>query len=266
MVKPLILIADNLQITNKTIENAMLHHDPDPIVTMVKQCEAAGAQGIDINSGPLSRNPEKNMAFLVNTIQKNSDLPVIIDTTNPEAIYAGLRANKKKAIINGFSLEPFKLEKILPLAKRFNTQIIGYLLHQNGHVPANAQDRLQIAVEIFKKFENAGIDKNNLIIDPVLAPLIWGNGPSQAMDILSVIKLLPELLGYSVKTIVGLSNLTAGRGNKEKKLIFEKSYLPMLCSAGLSMVLVNMFHHETIKVAKACNMMTNKNIVAWEQI
>ena len=266
MVQPLIIIADNLQITNKTIENAISNHDPVPIITMTKQCEAAGAKGIDINSGPLFRNPEKSMAFLVNTIQKVSDLPVIIDTTNSEAIYAGLRANTKKATINGFSLEPFKLEKVLPMARLFNAEIIGYLLHPDGHVPANAQDRLQIAVELFKECENAGIDKNSLIIDPVLPPLIWENGPFQAMEILSVIKLLPELLGYSVRTIVGLSNLTAGKGNQKKKLLWERAYLPMLCAAGLSMVLVNIFHHDTIKVANACNAMMDKDIFSWEQI
>jgi len=266
MMQPLIVIADNLQITNKIIEKAIANYGSGPIITMIKKCEAAGAMAIDINSGPLSRNPKKKMAFLVNTIQKETNLPVIIDTANPEAICAGLRANRKKAIINGFSLEPGKLEKILPMAKQFNTDIIGYLLHPDGHVPANASDRLQIAVEIFKACENAGIDKNRLIIDPVLPPITWENGQFQAMEVLSVIKFLPELLDFPVRTVVGLSNLTAGNGEREKKLLLERSYLPMLCAAGLSMVLVNIFHHETIKVAKACNAIMNKDIFTWEEI
>lgn len=266
MTKQLIIIADNLQITNQTIERAIVNYDPEPIATMVKKCEAAGAQAIDINPGPIPLNTKEKMAFLVNTIQSATDLPIVIDTANPAAICAGLKENRKKAIINGFSLEPVKLKKILPLAKRFNVEIIGYLLHPDGHVPANAHDRLQIAVEIFKACENEGIDKNSLIIDPILPPVNWEKGPFQALEVLSVIKILPELLGFPVKTVVGLSNLTAGKGERAKKLLLERTYLPMLCASGLSMVLLNMFHHETIEIAKVCNTIISKDIFTWEEI
>ena len=65
-----------------------------------------------------------------------------------------------------------------------------------------------------------------------------------------MIKILPDLLDFSVKTIVGLSNLTTGRGAMEKKLLLERTYLPMLEVSGLKMVLMNIFHHDTVKTAK----------------
>lgn len=266
MPKQLIIIADNLQITNQTIERAIANYDSGPIITMVKKCEAAGAQAIDVNPGPIPVNTKKKIVFLVNTIQSVTDLPIVIDTANSEAICAALQENRKKVIINGFSLEPVKLEKILPLAKQFDVEIIGYLLHSDGHVPANAHDRLEIAVQIFKACENEGIDKNRLIIDPILPPITWEKGPFQALEVLSVIKILPELLGFPVKTVVGLSNLTSGKGEREKKLLLERTYLPMLCASGLSMVLANMFHDETIKIAKVYNTIITKDIFAWEEI
>jgi 5-methyltetrahydrofolate corrinoid/iron sulfur protein methyltransferase len=168
----MILVADNLQITDKAVEAAILRTDAEPIRELVRLCENAGAQAIDINSGPLSRDPEKKMAFLVEAVQSVTDLPVLIDTANPKAMEAGLAANKKTAIINGFSLEPAKLAHILPLAKKYDADIIGYLLYPNSHVPPDSAERLSVAVELFGEFRSAGIDKERLIIDPIIAPVI----------------------------------------------------------------------------------------------
>ncbi len=262
----MILIADNIQITNKKIERAMENYDPVPIKKMVKECEAAGAEAIDINSGPLYRDPEKKMAFLVETIQEISDLPVLIDTANPRAIESGLNANKKEAIINGFSLEPAKLEAILPLAKKYETDIIGYLLYPNGHVPPDEPERLNVAVELYQEVMKAGIEEKRLIIDPVLAPVTWNNGSFQAAEVLNVIRNLPDLLGFPVKTIVGLSNLITGGGYREKKLLLERSYLPMLVSSDITMILLNIFHAETVRTARACDSLTRQKVFAWEDL
>lgn len=261
----MILVADNLQITSRIIAQAVRELNPYPIQDMVKRCEAAGAQIIDINSGPLSRVPEK-MAFMVEAVQKVSDLPVIIDTANPEAMEAGLRANRKTAVINGFSLEPMKLARMLPLAKKFDVDIIGYLLYPDSHVPNKAAARLNVAVELYGEFQKAGIKPERLIIDPIVAPLVWEDGNIQLMEILSVIRQVPELLGFPVRTVAGLSNLTTGRGPEDKKLLMEKIYLPMLAASGLTMVLLNIFHEETVRTAKACNALMSQRVFAWEEV
>ncbi|HHC24325.1 MAG TPA: dihydropteroate synthase, partial [Desulfobacterales bacterium] len=72
----MIVVADNMQITNRIIGKAVNEMNPGPIQEMAKKCEAAGAEMLDINSGPLSRDPEKKMAFLVESVQDVSDLPL----------------------------------------------------------------------------------------------------------------------------------------------------------------------------------------------
>ncbi len=262
----MLLVADNIRITNKIIEIAVNELNPAPIQEMARKCEAAGADAIDINSGPLSREPEKRMRFLVEAIQDVSDIPVLIDTANPKAMKAGLEANKKSAVINGFSLEPAKLEIILPLAKKFQTRIIGYLLYSNGHVPPDGAERLNVAVALYEAFQKAGLENEQLIIDPIVAPVMWQNGTIQNMNIISVIRTLPDLLGFDVSTIAGLSNLTSGQGDKKKKRLLESVYLPMLAASGLSMALMNIFHEDTVRVAKACNVLMNPKIFSWEEI
>ena len=262
----MILIADNIRITNRAIEKAIDEFDPQPIREMTKRCESAGAEAIDINSGPLNRDPEKKMEFLVESIQDVTDLPLLIDTTNSKALEAGLRASKNKTIINGFSLEPVKLKSILPLAEKFDADIIGYLLYPNSHVPPDGPQRLNVAVELFSEYKKAGLTNEHLIIDPIVAPLIWQDGNSQDMEMLSVIRTLPELLGFDVRTIGGLSNLTAGKGDREKKLLMEETYLPMLLEAGLSMVLMDVFHEKTMRAARACRALMSPKVFSWEEV
>jgi len=246
------------------IQQAIEERDPEPIQSLVKQCQKAGAEAIDVNSGPLTREPEKKMTFLVKAVQSVTDLPILIDTVNPRAMAAGLRTSRSRVIINGFSLEPAKIEHILPLASEFGVDIIGYLLYPDSRVPANASERLEIAIDLYRAVLQSGLQPEKLIIDPIIAPLLWDNGTLQAREVLDTIRQLPDLLGFNVRTIAGLSNLTTGKGETQKKRLVEQTYLPMLAAAGLDMCLLNVFHSETIKTAKACKSLLHDNIFAWE--
>ncbi len=260
------LIADNLRITQKTIETAVAEKDPLPLQAMAKWCAAAGADGIDINSGPLYRDPETRMAFMVEAVQEVTHLPLTLDTSNPKALKAGLLACKTPTTLNGLSLEPSKLDHILPLAAAYQTDLICYLLYPNGHVPPDSAERLNVAVSIYQKCLEAGIEPDHVIIDPVVAPLSWQDGLFQAREVLTVIKTLPELLGYPVRTIVGLSNLTAGARDPIKKHLAEQTYLPMLAASGLSMILMNVLHTESVRVARTCRLFSQESIFTWEMV
>jgi len=265
----MILVADNLQIINPTIAAAVEQLDPLPIQELVQQCESAGAQAIDINPGPLSRDPEKKMTFLVEAVQSATPLPLLLDTSNPRALEAGLRAARSHSdppVINGFSLEPQKLEYILPLAKKFKSRIIGYLLYANSHVPIDEADCIHVVLELYRKFQNAGLDNEQLIIDPVVAPVIWEDGIRHNVSVLSVMRSLPDLLGFKVSTIAGISNLTTGKIPKNKKQLLEQSFFPILAASGLSMALLNVFHQQTLQTARACDALLRPGIFSWTEL
>ena len=260
------LIADNLRITQKAVEIAVAEKDPLPLQAMAKRCETAGADGIDVNSGPLYRGLESRMAFMVETIQIVTPLPLILDTSNPKAMKAGLLASKTPVTLNGLSLEPSKLEHILPLAAAHQSDLVCYLLYPNGHVPPDSIERLNVAVLLYQKCLEAGIETDRVIIDPVIVPLSWQDGLFQAREVLAVIKTLPDLLGFPVRTIAGLSNLTAGARDPIKKHLAEQTYLPMLASAGLSMILMNVLHAESVRVARMCRLFSQESIFTWEMV
>ncbi|GAB6094892.1 methyltetrahydrofolate cobalamin methyltransferase [Desulfatiferula olefinivorans] len=262
----MLCIADNIQITRPAIAEALLRFKGKAIIDDVIACEQKGACMIDINTGPLTRNPEEGMRFMVKSVEQATALPLMLDTANPRAMEAGLSACKNPVLINGFSLEPRKLETILPLAVRHGVPIVGYLLNPDSSVPANAQERLAIALSLFEHCQARGLPPEHLIIDPVLVPLMWADGAGQAVEILDVIRTLPELLGFPVKTVIGLSNLTTGIRDRAKKRLMETTYAAMLCAAGLDMILMNVFHQETVKTAKTASILMKRGIFSWEEL
>jgi len=262
----MLLVADNLQITRRDMAEAIRRHQPDPIRASVTRLQAAGAQAIDLNTGPMGRNAAEDMAFCVAAVQSATDLPVLIDTANPLAVKAGLEANRKTVLINGISLEPKKLDALLPLAVAYNVDVIAYLLDERSRVPLLLDERLSLALELFQRCQSAGLRRERLIFDPVVAPLIWQDGLQRNRDLLEIIRRLPELLDGPVRTIAGLSNLTTGPGPSAAKRRLEQAFVCMLASSGLSWVLLNIYHRETVAAALDCRMLMTGHLFAWQTV
>jgi len=260
------LIADNIRITKSSIQNALIKNDPLPIQTLAACCAQKGAHGIDINTGPLGKDPEAAMIFFVRAVEQVTDLPLFIDTTNPVAMAAGLAAARNKTIINGVSLEPAKLETILPLAKRYKNDVIGFLLYPDSRVPKTSSERFEIALELLSRIEEGGVEKERVIIDPVVPPLSWDDGLFRARELLKTIPMLPELLGFPVRTMAGLSNLTTGMRDKFRKTLVETAYLSMLAAAGLDYLLLDILNPDTRSAARAATMLTREEIFSWESL
>ncbi|MBI9077367.1 MAG: dihydropteroate synthase [Desulfatibacillum sp.] len=259
------VIADNLQITRHRVEQAVRDRNPEPIRELAVQCQESGAQAIDVNTGPLARQGEEIMRFLVEAIQDACDLSVCLDTVNPLAMESGLRAARNRPIINGFSLQPAKLENILPLARDYEADLIGFLLQPDGHVPRDADTRLALAVELVGHLEAVGVSQDRLVIDPVAVPLMWDDGGRQAVEVVETVRLLPEVLGYDVRTMVGLSNLTSGKPPGPHRQLMEQTYLAMLGGAGLNWVLLNIFNPQTVATAQAVGVLGSGGIFSWQQ-
>ena len=259
----MIIVADNLRITIPAVSRAVEANDPDPIRRMATACRDAGAHYIDINSGPLSRKPVERMRFLVEAVQSAVDLPLVLDTTNPAAMAAGLAASRQRPVINGLSLEKEKLDRILPLAAQYDCDLIIYLLRPDGHVPPDADGRMEAAVALFGECQAAGIAPDRLIVDPIIAPLAWQDGNRQNMAILEVFRVLPDLLGFPVRTIAGLSNLTTGAPDADLRRRYQCAFLPMLATTGLTMILMNVLDPTLMEIAQASRGITGSAIFTW---
>ncbi|WP_299976985.1 hypothetical protein [Desulfobacula sp.] len=99
-----------------------------------------------------------------------------------------------------------------------------------------------------------------------MPPLAWEDGIVQARAVLNVIRMLPDLLGFPVRTIAGLSNLTTGAGDKKKKRLMEQSYIAMLAAAGLDYVLMDILSRKTVNTARASGILAKEELFSWGMV
>lgn len=113
----MILIGENINIMSKTLGPALKERVPAPIQEMARIETANQVDYLDLNIGPARKSGDEMMPWAVNTVRAVSSLPLSLDTTNPLAMEAGLKANNGKSLINSVSLQPERLEQGLPLVK-----------------------------------------------------------------------------------------------------------------------------------------------------
>jgi cobalamin-dependent methionine synthase I len=193
------------------------------------------------------------MAFMVETVQDATSLQLILDSPNPRLLARGLAVCRRKPVLSALSLEPHKLEEILPLAVEHQTKLVLLLMDERSMVPVSMEERLAVAVELRERAISAGLRDEDLIFDPVLPNLSW---PDVDFHIREVLRTLRMLSGWSlfpepVETMVGLSNLRSGL-RRRHSLEVELLCMAMLAGAGLNVALANVFQdgfmaaHQTI--------------------
>lgn len=208
----------------------------------------AGADILDLNVGYPRIDESLMQQKIIKSIQSVLDTPIQIDSTKKEAIEAGLRVYNGKAIVNSVNGEDEKLEEILPLVKKYNAQVIGLTLDENG-ISYFAIDRFKIAEKIVNKALSYGISKEDIYIDCLA--LTVSSQPEGAMETLKTIKMVKEKLG--VKTALGVSNISFGMPNRE---LINSSFLNLAMYAGLDLAIINpnsKLMMDTIRTFKVLN-------------
>ncbi|MEJ5363957.1 MAG: dihydropteroate synthase [Desulfosoma sp.] len=234
------LAADNLNALNSRVAQAMRDLDPEPIRDLVKRCAGPGVHYIDINPGFLSSRYEDRMAFLVETVEEMTDCGLILDSPNPKVLARGLAACRRTPILSALSLEPHKIDGILPLAAQYGTPLVVLLMDERSRVPLSMDERLALAVQLRERAVAAGLDPSQLIFDPVLPNLSWPDAAQHLREVVGTVRMLSgwSVFGEPARTMVGLSNLRSGL-RKKYPFEVEARCLAVLAGAGLEMVLAD---------------------------
>lgn len=259
------IIADSINIMNPKVGQALQDLDPEPIRGLASRCSRAGVDAVDINPGPLRTQAKKRLALLVETVQEETGLPLVLDGNDAELMRFALDLCRQRPILNGFSLEPQRLEAMLPLAVESGCRIVGFLLNEQSQVPGGLEERLETFQRLYELSMESGLEPEQLIIDPVIVPLMWENGISQAQAVLDTIAHLPEMVGHSVASVVGLSNLTTSSSGHSRSVV-EQAYLSMLTRAGLDMALMNPERSGVRATAAFCNLLQGSDIFTWAEV
>ena len=130
----MLLIGENLNVINRVIGKAFKEKDPGPIAEEAKRQKEKGVDWIDINLGPARKGGPELMEFVVKTVQEaiGDTPPLCLDTSNIEAMEAGLSVHKGKAIINSIMCRPERYEKMIPLAVKYKANMIALMWGPEG--------------------------------------------------------------------------------------------------------------------------------------
>jgi cobalamin-dependent methionine synthase I len=257
------VISENLQPFDKRTQEVFQLNE-EAFKLFVRNVEKAGAKYIDVNPGPLKRNKEKLIKFLVEGIEKYSELNILIDSTDPETIEIALMHSIRKPVINGFSFEEKKIRNILPLSAKFNADIIGLVMTET-HIPTSTDEKIALAEKMIMEAEKLGIPKSRIILDPVILPLGWQDGALCAKENLEFIKHLPEIFGSEIRTAVGLSNLTTRAAGGKDKGFLQSLYLSALYQAGADMVMLDTFNAQLQKTVKFLETLEGKRVFSFAE-
>lgn len=241
----MLLIGENINIMSKTIGPAMKERNPGPIQELALAEAAAGIDYLDLNIGPARRDGDKLMEWMVDTVQKVTNTPLSLDTTNPVAMEAGLKVCKSKALLNSISLQPARLEAELPMVKKYNSSMIGLLWGVDG-MPRDANERCALAVELIYKANELGIANEDIWIDPIVSPI--SVEINQVKACIEFMSMLSEI-APGCKSIVGLSNISNGAPAHLRPYL-NRTYMVMLMKYGIYSAIVDAFDEELVKVAK----------------
>jgi 5-methyltetrahydrofolate corrinoid/iron sulfur protein methyltransferase len=236
-------VADNLNLTVPWIAQAVETRDRPALIQLIRRLERAGADMIDLNLGYSPKKGASVATWLVSVAGEATSLPLCLDTADPVAMRAGLEAAREMDIepplINSFSLERDKVERILPLAAEFDTSIVGYCVRDV--VPRTADERLEVAVELAGLAEEAGLPRERLVLDPILFPLL--SFQDDARRVLGFFRALPDLLDPPPRSMAGVSNISWGLPRHLRPVV-EAAFLPQLAALGLDLALTNMLASE----------------------
>ena len=259
----MIVIGENISITAKAIGAAIKDRDPKPIVDLAKAQADAGADYIDVNIGPATKNGEDLMQWIVKSIQAEVDRPLVLDTKNVSAIEAGLKVHKGTAIINSVTGDQDKLDILMPLTKKYNAKIIGIALTDKG-VPPDVDSRLEIVMNIVSSALEHEVPMENLYLDPIALPVaVLQEQVHNCIKALTVFKQLQELMGLPAqpKTTIGLSNVSQSSPPELKSLI-NRSMLMVLLSGGLDSAIIDPLDKDLMAAVKTFDILNNKILYA----
>jgi len=242
-----ITIAESINIMSKTIGPAMKERNAKPIQDMALAEAASGADFLDINIGPARKGGAEMMEWLVKTIHEVVDLPLSLDTTNIEAMEAGLKAHKKggRPLVNSVSCQTDRIEPGLDLVKKYNALMVG-LLWGNDGMPRDVNERAALAVDIIYKANEKGIPNEDIFIDPIVTPI--SGEINQVLACTEFMGMLQDI-APGCKSTIGLSNVSNGAPDHLRPFL-NRPYMLMLEKQGLYAAIVDSYDKELMALAK----------------
>ncbi len=192
---------------------------------------AAGAHLLDVNCGAPGVDEAASLERAVYAVTGACPAPLVIDTSDLEALERGLKAADGKVLINSVNGEAKSLANVLPLARRYGAAVIGLTLDETG-IPETAEGRVEIARRILDAALALGLPKQDLVIDCLT--LTVSAEQKRALETLRALRQVRDELGLA--TALGVSNISFGLPSRP---VLSSVFFAMALEAGLKVAIIN---------------------------
>jgi 5-methyltetrahydrofolate--homocysteine methyltransferase len=245
--RPTVIIGERINPTGrKKVLAALKEGDFDIVRRDAEDQVAAGAAILDVNAGIPGADEPALLQQVMRTVMEVTDVPLCIDTADPEALSAALSLYEGKALINSVNGEERSLNAVLPLVKEHGAAVIGLCMDDDG-IPKTPEKRLAVATKIIKRAGQLGIGPEDVIIDPLA--LTMGADSNAGRIALETVKLVIKEFGVNIT--MGASNISFGMPDRK---YINSAFIAMAIHAGLTCPITNPLVTEVVTAVLAADL------------
>ena len=235
----------------KRFQQALLENDMEYIVDVAVQQEDAGADILDVNVGYPGVDEAEMLPCVVKKLQSVVSLPLQLDSSNPDALEAGLRVYNGKAAVNSVNGNAEVMARVLPIVKRYGAAVVGLALDEDG-IPQTAAGRVAIAERILAAARAHGIPDEDVWIDCLT--LTVSAQQEQAKETLAAVHEVRHRLG--LQTVLGVSNISFGLPNRA---LVTQTFLTQAMAYGLTLPIINPNQTEMLDAVAAHRVLSGED-------
>jgi 5-methyltetrahydrofolate--homocysteine methyltransferase len=230
--QPTVLIGERINPTGKKkLAEALKAGDLEIVRKEALAQVQAGADILDVNVGTFGVDEVALLPKAVRVVADTVDVPLCLDSSNPDALEAALKVYKGKPLVNSVTGEEQCLKRVLPVIKKYGAAVIGLVQDDEG-IPKDAERRVRIARKIVERVEAAGISREDLVIDCLAFAV--GAEPNSGVAIIEAIRRIKAELG--VNMTMGASNVSFGLPDRE---LLNSAFVVMAIAAGATCLIVD---------------------------
>ena len=239
------VIGESLNVIGKEIGRAFKERDPEPIKKEALEQKEKGVDLIDINLGPAKKDGHELMPWVVEVVQEVvDDVPLVLDTSNIEAIRAALPKCKLPPMINSIMVRPERYEKMIPMAAEHGADFCALMWGPEG-LPRDENERAALLVELMTVANEAGIENDQMWVDGIVTPV--NIQQPQAIALMTFMDMLPEIMPGALSTC-GVSNISSGVPD-ELRHILNITFTAMLYHHGMKSFIADCKDQVTMDMA-----------------
>jgi 5-methyltetrahydrofolate--homocysteine methyltransferase len=249
---PTVIIGERINPTGrKKVLAALEAGDFDTVRADALSQVEAGADVLDVNAGVPGCDEPTLLKQVMRVVMEVTDVPLSIDTADPEALEAALSIYEGKALINSVNGEAGSMAAVLPLAKEYNANIIALCMDDDG-IPDTAEGRFKVAARIIENAARHGISIEDVVVDPLALTL--GSDSQAGRVALDTMQLVTREFGVNIS--LGASNISFGLPDRK---YINANFLAMAIHAGLTCPITNPLVTEVMIAILAADLAMGKD-------